>query len=400
MKYFEDYKKVDLSKLKKSGIYQQSVIKAIENNDYKALADRVVISKEQSEDLDYMGPIVYAYKEHNGSYIGYKYCGEKLQKNLDFAIHIIDEEPEVIEGTDASADAIFIQEVAPHKPEVIKHMSEDLKSDTSFTKELCELNIEEVTNKVAQECKMPDTIIENVELANNAIFMKSAIKENENIMKYATEELKNDYQFVKEICKENKKAIDYVAEHTEEFGNNGINAAKEELVENSTCRAIEEMKGELENAKKEKERIESQKEFDENSEEYKQIKIKIRQLNNNMNFIERIKNGEVKQERAIRLINMLCENLGEEYREEILKYIKMDDVVIEIKNKEKENKKMEDDNKEESLVTITDLDEITAEASLEGVEEETKLTKEEVLQERSSTKEIGEKTNGSYDERA
>ena len=83
---------------------------------------------------------------------------------------------------------------------------------------------------------------------------------------------------------------------------------------------------------------------------------------------ESIKEGKVNPERAIRLINSLCENLGEEYRQELMKYIKMDDAIIERK-KEEEDKKL-------SGVGIEEVEEKTSEATVSGIIEETNVIKE------------------------
>jgi len=59
-------------------------------------------------------------------------------------------------------------------------------------------------------------------------------------------------------------------------------------------------------------------------------------LNNGIKLLDRIKNGEVKPERAIRLINSLCKDMDEEYKKELMKYIKIDDAVIDKQKEEKE----------------------------------------------------------------
>ena len=297
MKYFDNYKTVDLDMLKKSGIYTEQILAAIENKDYLALAEDTLISKEQRQDVEFMGPIVYAFEKAHGTYVVYKYCGDELQKNLEFARDIIKKEPEIIANTAASADREFIEKVVPEAPEVIKHMASELKSDSTFTAELCELNIPEVSAYAAQECKMPDAIEENPTLAENKDFMLGLIQQDANSLEYASDELKNNYNFIKEVCIENKEAIKYVSEHTEEFGSDSLKGAQEVLAEQFNGQLVQDCNDEVEKIKKE---IEDKKQ--QGIEVEPKLENKMRILEKRPErmkvWIEKIKEGDPKRNKV------------------------------------------------------------------------------------------------------
>ena len=375
MKYFENYKTVDLDMLRESGMYSNQLLKIIEDGNHIELARRDIISKEQSQDIDFMGPIVYAFKKEHKTYIGYKYCGKNLQEKLDFATDIIEEEPEVIIDTPISADREFIVKVAIKTPEVVKHMAVDLKTDTSFISELCELNIPKVTMYAAQECKMPDTLQENPEFAENKEFMLGFIQKDSNALAYASDELKDNYEFIKEACA-NEKVIDYVTEHMDEFGQQGLTAVKDVVVEKSTDEAIIGFKEEKEKIKKE---IEENTAKDGN--ELEELLKRDKQLQRHIRFFKRIQSGEIDPVRAAKLIDKMCVNLDERYRNQIKKVLKLDEAIAE---KQKAN---EEKGSGQSAGEITPemVEKTTTGARLPGIEEEIAVTREEIEGERNES---------------
>jgi len=387
MRYLENYKTANLDMLRESGIYSEQILQAIKDGNHKALGKPEIISKEQSQDIHFMGPIVYAFEKEHRTYIGYKYCGENLQKNLDFATDILREAPEIIKDTLVSNDRKFIETVAQEIPEVVKHMSAELKTDTTFTAELCELNVPEITKYAAQECKMPDTIIQNQSLAENKAFMVEAIKEDAKVLEYTSDELKNDYQFMKEVS-ENKDAINYVVDHIGDFGEQGLSGTKDALIEISSDEAIIGFEEEQKSVKKQIE------EKTDDSTKLEELLKRDKQLQRHIKFFERIKNGEVDPVRAAKLIDKICLNLDERYREEIKQVLKLDEAILE-KQKEKEEQEKA---KTTGKISTESIEKTTQDASYDGITEETKAIRQVIENERTGGEPIGEKVNDKSDE--
>lgn len=292
----------------------------------------------------FMEPLLYAFKNSKyATYEVYTYYGDGLKlQDLTIATEIVVNEPEVLKKTVITDTDTIVLYLVPYNPEIIMYISDDLKKDGEFIEELCETGNKEAIMYAVRECNISEVLADNPELANNPEFMRSAIKEDVNMLSNANEELKNSPEFIKEVSKENKEVINYVVEHTEEFGKEGLGAAKEVLAVNTTSKAIEEFKEELAELQKRKEEPQEENNGLDAEKARKEAAIKERQIRNSIKFLDKIKNGEVNQERAIRLIDSLCDNLGEEYREEIMKYIKLDDAVIE--RQKEENDKTEEKN--------------------------------------------------------
>ena len=314
-----------------------------------------------------MEPLLFAVKNdisNTYTYEVYQYYGTELQKSdLNMATEILMNKTEVLEDTAITDNSALVIYFAKIKPDIVLYISDDLKKDGEFVEELCKTGNKEAIMYAVQECDVSAVIQDNSDLINNPEFMKQAIKEDPSILVKADESLKNDYTFMHEVCKENKEVINYVANHTEEFGEQGLTAAKEVLVYNATSKAINEFKEELVKVQGKKEI----KNTNENS-------IKERQLRNNTRFIERIKNGEIKQERAIRLLNSICKDLDEEFKQELMKYVKMDDAIIEKQKEEKSDIKIEPQDIEEKTITTSKLDSINKETQIIR-EEYTRQTK-------------------------
>ena len=148
-----------------------------------------------------------------------KYYGEELQKSdLTIAGEIVINEPEVLEDTVITDNAALVIHFARINPEIVLYISEDLKNDGEFIEELLETGNKEAISYAIKECDISAVLQDNPELASNPEFMKEAIKEDANALKYVDENFKNDYKFMKEVSKENKEVIHYVVGHTQEFG--------------------------------------------------------------------------------------------------------------------------------------------------------------------------------------
>lgn len=323
-------------------IYSDDLIENMQNKNFNYLYN---IDITLRSDMYFMNQLLFAVRNSKGTYEVYKYYGEELQKDITIVSEIVSKQPEVIENTAVSYNETIMMQLAQINPRTILYMSETLKDNENFIQSLCETGNNEVIKYAAIKCNISDAIANNPNLSNNSEFMKvvmarDAIIKDVNALKNIDENLRNNYEFIKVAAKENEEVIDYVAEHTEEFGIEAINGIKEVLIDNTTCRAIDEMQIELEKVQEEKVQIESQEGFNKESEEYKKIRIRERQLNNNIRFINQIKNGEVKQERAIRIINAVCKDKDEQYKQELLKYIKMDDAVIAKEKAEKSEVKV------------------------------------------------------------
>lgn len=376
MVYFEDSRLVNFEDLKQvvdeegKRIYSENLISKLQSGDLNAL-NEVDLSNRNNK--YFMEPLLYAVKNSElSTYEVFKYYGEELQKSdLTIATEIVINEPDVMEDTAITDNPTLVLHFAKINPEIILYISEDLKNDGEFIEELCETGNKEAIIYAVRECNVSTVIQDNPDLASNPVFMKEAIKEDANALEHADVSLKNNYEFIKSAAKENEEVIDYVAEHTNEFGTEGLGAAKEVLVENTACRAIEEMKTELESVEAKKSEMETAEDFNKDSEEYKAIKIRARQLNNSIRFIEKIRSGEIEQEKAVRRLNSICENMSEDYRAELLKYIKMDDAVIEKQKAEKDN----------LIVTPKEIEEKTANARISEINEATQGIREEYIKE-------------------
>lgn len=331
MRYFDDNKKVRFSDLEASGIYSTAIMNAVK--DIKTLYKlKDLLDIDTKKDKDFMEPLLYAVKNEKGTYAIYEYYDESLQKDTKLATEIILTEPELIENTPFSRQKDFILKVAEINPRVISYMSTDLKKDSEFTGELCNLQNSDITKYAAIECKMPEIFVENPELTVNKIFMMQAITQNVNSFEYASEELKNDYNFMKEASR-NEKVIDYVVEHTEQFGKEGLTATKDTLVEISTDEAKHGFEEERKKVKTQI--IQAQKEGE--TEDIDSLLKRNKQLERHIKFFERIQKGEIDPIRAAKLIDKICHDIEPEFKQKIYKLLKLDEVIIE-KGKEEQQK--------------------------------------------------------------
>lgn len=239
MGYFSNNKDVNFEILKNNKKYIEALrekdidierlLDVLQNESDKVLSKHLseLLSEDIKKSIDIMVPLLYAVKNDRGTYVVYKCYNENLQNDIELAREIIENEPELIEDTPISNNRQFILEVATIKPEVVQHMSQRLKDDSTFTEELCELQNKEVTKYVAKECKMPDTIIENPNLANNKEFMIEAVKEDAKVLEHTPDQLKNNYEFIKETSRKNYEIVEHVVEHIEEYKLEAIKGARD-----------------------------------------------------------------------------------------------------------------------------------------------------------------------------
>lgn len=303
----------------------------------KELLEDLMVGKHQSlfqvpiEDRankEFMEPLLYAVKKEIGSYIVYTYCEGTINDDITLASEIVKEEPKLIEGKPISRNAEFIIENIKNNPEIIKYMSSELKKNPEVIEEICQVGNEQVIESVINDSIIVSAILANPELSNNKEFMSNAIEKEGSAISLASEELKNDYDFLKEAYKSNINAIDYTAEHTAEFGEKGLLAAKEVVIETSSNNAIKGFEQKKESVKKQLEalRTDDTKEHD---EEIKKVEMNEKRLQRHIRFIEKIKNGEVDQVRAAQLIEQLCRNLEPEYKKRIQQVLTIDTAMKE-----------------------------------------------------------------------
>lgn len=317
--------------LKQSGLYDIELLERLEVGDFSKLAQ---LSVDDKNNREFMEPLLYAVKKDKHTYKVYRDYGDELKRdilrdNRELAVSIAIEEPELIEGTPISRNPQFILEHVQSNPKIIRYMDSHLKTNDIFINELNKKESLEVASEIIRIGLVAE-ILNNPELSNNKEFMSNAIKEDGSLIEFASDKLKNDYNFMKENCSNNKETINYVAEHTQEFGKEGLSATKDALVEVSSDEAISGFK-------EEKARIEEK--ITENTEKeetnLEDLLKRDKQLERHIKFFNRIKNGEIDSVRAAKLIDKLCVNLDESYKNEIKQLLKIDDAIIE-RTKEEE----------------------------------------------------------------
>ena len=323
-----------LNDIKQSGLYAVELLEKLETGDFSEL-DKLTADDRNNREI--MEPLLYAVKNEPelNTYIVYKYYGDALQRdilrdNRELAVNIVREEPELMEGTPISRNPQFILENVQNNPKIIRYMDSYLKTNEQFINTLNKNENLEITSEILRAGMIVE-ILNNPELSNDKEFMSNAIKENGSIIEFASDELKNDYEFMKENCSNNKEVINYVSEHTQEFGKEGLSATKDALVEVSSDEAISGFEEEkatikekiIENGEKEESNLED-------------LLKRNKQLERHIKFFNRIKNGEIDPVRAAKLIDKVCVNLDESYRNEIKQLLKIDDAIIEKTEKEEQ----------------------------------------------------------------
>ncbi|MCL2383837.1 MAG: DUF4116 domain-containing protein [Oscillospiraceae bacterium] len=361
MRSFEDNKVVRFEDLRKNERYGKTLLNSLEAGDFKVLAE---LELDERADLEFMEPILYAIKNEFNTYVAYKYYSESLQNNPALAKRIIMTEPELILDTPMGSNRQFIQENVVSNPEVITYMSPELKRDTTFVTGLYDLKDKEVSKGLARDGEVVTTLATNRMISNDRVFMSLAIREDVTAFKFASEELKNDSSFLKEQAFQSEEVIEYVSENAKDFGEEGLKATKEVILQESTDKALEDFikKGESE-------------ELDE---------AEMAKNERHIKFLEKIKNDPAKQERMAKYFSSLPNaNINDEYRKKLEQYGKVQDVI----NERGEN--MEDrDVADEEKLTPDDITAATYDRRLPNVEAATAMLKGNLTPERTESNEV------------
>ncbi len=224
MKKFSNNRIITIKDLEESGMYEQSLLKALTIGDFRELS---ALPIEKRADRDYMEPILFAVKNELNTFEVYKYYAENLQDNVELASEIVLTEPNLIDGTPISRNKQFIVENIEVSPELIRYMSPALKSDPNLIQKLSNIDNPEVKEEIAKNCKIALAIANNPKLSNDKNFMSSAMDKDVKFLEYASDDLKNDKEFLKEKSSQNEKVIDYVVDNIQEFGPEGIKGVRE-----------------------------------------------------------------------------------------------------------------------------------------------------------------------------
>ena len=234
----KDYSyELTLNDLAKSGRYDLNLIKYLKRGDMSAI---LLYTKEpEREDRTFMEPLLYAVKHDLNTYEVFKYCNEKLQR--DVAREVIKEEPELIAETPLCKDVSFILKNAKFAPEIVRYADESVFEDSLVVYSLC-LVSKRVASEVLSNTKADIRVAMGEEiqetygtgnfklpaLSNDRNFISAAIQEKgADFLRYASEEIKNDFNFLREQAENNSEVIDYVVDHLSEFGKESIEAVRE-----------------------------------------------------------------------------------------------------------------------------------------------------------------------------
>lgn len=373
MEHFQNTKELKIEDLRKSNMYPEDVIEKIENQDFSALEN--LISSSDRENRDFMEPLLYAVKNEYNTYIIFSFLGENLQNDVELALEIIKEEPELIKGTPLSKNKQFILESASINPEVVKYMAPELESDKTFIVDLYKKNNLEITRYIQNSNSIENLITENKDLINDKAFMVAAVAIDAEALKYASSDLKSDKEFIEKACKNNHEVIGYIASHTDEFQKDGLESAKNVLVDVSSNDAISGFKDE---SNRIKELIEKQSDNNSTKEDLEALLKRDKQLQRHIKFFERIKNGEVDPVRAYRLISKVCANIEPRYKEQIENILSLNSAIV--KKEKQEDMDIANLNSKKAQITLEDISDITGSVKLSQVEEATKDIKAQVIQ--------------------
>ena len=368
MRYFEDSRIVSIQDLYKvvndegKRIYSDNLLQKIQSGDFNFLNEINLVDRNNRY---FMEPILFAVKNSEfGTYEVFKYYGDELQKHdLTIATEIVINEPEVMENTVITDNPALVLHFAKINPDITLYISEDLKSNGKFIEDLCETGNKEAISNVIRECNIAEVIQDNPDLVSNPEFMREAVKEDSNSLKYADDTLKNSYEFIKEASIENKEVINYVVLNTDEFSREALEGARESLESHFISDATEEIEETRKKIKEEskatdEEVIKREKELD-----YVQKAIKrFREL------------PEEKKPRYAHLALQMCKNMDERYRTELEKY---ETLYLAAQEKEKKEKvKGESDSLE---VTPEQIEDKTSNARISEINVVTKEIREEYI---------------------
>lgn len=364
-------KDISIEDLSKTKIYSQKVIEAVQRQDYLSLKN--LLSYEDRENKDVMMPILYAVKNKFNTYLVFKILGRNLQSNTSLAFEVIRKEPELINHTPLSEDKDFILDSASINPEVLKYMSPELEKDDNFVISLYKKNNEEITRYLIQNHSIETLIMQDKSLLNDKVFMQVAIISNAEILKYVSDDLKNNKLFIEVACRNNYDVIEYIVNNTKEFEKEGLEAAKDVLIDISATSAIKDFNDESKKIKgligNESNNLDGVSNM--GSVNLEDLLKRDKQLQRHIKLFERIQNGEVDPVRAARLINSVCKNISPEYKKKIISILKLDEEILRKEEKSKEGFRE---------VKLEEIKDATSELTLSEVEKATKETKELLIE--------------------
>lgn len=373
-------KDISIEDLSKTKIYSQKVIEAVQRQDYLSLKN--LLSYEDRENKDVMMPILYAVKNKFNTYLVFKILGRNLQSNTSLAFEVIRKEPELIKFTPLCEDKDFILDSASINPEVLKYMSPELEKDDNFVISLYKKNNEEITRYLSQNHSIETLIMQDKSLLNDKVFMQVAIISNAEILKYVSDDLKNNKLFIEVACRNNYDVIEYIVNNTKEFEKEGLEVAKDVLIDISATSAIKDfsdeskkIKGLIENKSNNLDEVSNK-----DSVNFEDLLKRDKQLQRHIKLFERIQNGEVDSVRAARLINSVCKNISPEYKKKILSILKLDEEILRKEEKSKEGFRE---------VKLEEIKDATSGLRLSQVEKATKDTKKRLIENIEKENEFG-----------
>lgn len=373
-------KDISIEDLSKTKIYSQKVIEAVQRQDYLSLKN--LLSYEDRENKDVMMPILYAVKNKFNTYLVFKILGRNLQSNTSLAFEVIRKEPELIKHTPLCEDKDFILDSASINPEVLKYMSPELEKDDNFVISLYKKNNEEITRYLSQNHSIETLIMQDKSLLNDKVFMQVAIISNAEILKYVSDDLKNNKLFIEVACRNNYDVIEYIVNNTKEFEKEGLEVAKDVLIDISATSAIKDfsdeskkIKGLIENKSNNLDEVSNK-----DSVNFEDLLKRDKQLQRHIKLFERIQNGEVDSVRAARLINSVCKNISPEYKKKILSILKLDEEILRKEEKSKEGFRE---------VKLEEIKDATSGLRLSQVEKATKDTKKRLIENIEKENEFG-----------
>lgn len=319
-------KTIRIEELERMGKYSQDLLESLKKGEYNKLYD---LPKDDRANYDYMMPLLYAVYNENGTYAVYTYCAESIQRDTKITEEIIEKEPELLEGTPLSRDEDFIKKHIESKPEIAKYMSPLLRNNSEIITEITNTGNEEAILAIASYMQLKSEMEANPELRSDKEYMLNNMENNGEIIAFASEELKNDYDFLKEAYKRSTVAIDYTAEHTDEFGEKGLTAAKEVIIETSTDKAIKEFESEI-NKIQQKLSDSTSKDPDEE----RRLNLELKRLQRKVRFFERLQGKEIEGKPSIDQVKAMkkmetCCRLESEYERRIKQVLKIDTAIKE-----------------------------------------------------------------------
>lgn len=216
-----------INDLEKSGLYDKQLLNELRIGDFTSLSE---LPLDVRADIEYMEPLLYAVKNELDTFKVYKYYAESLQNDIRLASEIIKTEPDLIEGTPISRNEQFIKENARSKPQIIKYMDPQLKTNEQFISELKSEKNSQIDTEIAS-IGIAAQILNNPQLGNDKEFMSNAIRNDATFLEYASKELRNDSEFLRNESLQNEDIIKYVVDNTEKFGLKGIEGVRESSTE-------------------------------------------------------------------------------------------------------------------------------------------------------------------------